>query len=65
MEALLPVLAVTGIVFGLALAGLAVGAMANRTCLRTSCGGVDGRSLRCLLCPRRRRKAARTPGSAG
>jgi len=61
MEALLPVAIVTGIVFGVALAGLGIGAMANRRCLRGSCGGAeprtaDGLSLRCMLCPRRRRK---------
>lgn len=60
MEAL-PVLIVTGVAFAVALAGLGIGAMANRRCLRGSCGGAelptaDGLSLRCLVCPRRRRK---------
>jgi hypothetical protein len=59
METLLPVLLVAGVVFGVALVGLGVGAMANRSCLRGSCGGAglrasDGLSLRCMICPRRR-----------
>jgi hypothetical protein len=63
MEMLLPVLLVTGIVFGVALVGLGVGAMANRSCLRGSCGGAglrgaDGLSLRCMVCPRRRGERA-------
>lgn len=62
MGAWLWVLAITVALFALAMAGLGIGAMANRRCLRGSCGGADARtadglSLRCLVCPNRRSAA--------
>lgn len=59
----LAVLAVTLALFALAIAGLAVGAMAGRRCLRGSCGGPevlgpDGEPLSCEACPRRKGRAA-------
>lgn len=59
----LAVIAVTLALFALAIAGLAVGAMAGRRCLRGSCGGPeirgpDGEPLSCEACPRRKDRAA-------
>jgi len=61
MDAPLLILAVTAALFALALAGLGIGALASRQCLRGSCGGADtrsadGLSLRCMVCPNRRRR---------
>jgi hypothetical protein len=63
MESALLILAITAALFALALAGLGIGAMTNRQCLRGSCGGAeartaDGLSLRCMVCPNRRRRNA-------
>ncbi|HSO06654.1 MAG TPA: hypothetical protein VLW45_05420 [Pelomicrobium sp.] len=60
----LAVVAVTLVLFGLALAGLGLGVMAGRRCLRGSCGGPEvlgpnGEPLSCATCPNRKRRAAR------
>jgi hypothetical protein len=62
--ALLVVFGVVTVVFALAIAGLAIGVMTTGRCLRGSCGGpdlraADGLSLRCMLCPNRRRAGDR------
>ncbi len=62
----LAVLAVTLALFGLALAGLGIGVMAGRRCLRGSCGGPEvlgpsGERLSCDTCPNRRRRKGRKP----
>jgi len=64
MSPWLAVLAVTAVLFALAMAGLGIGAMTGRRCLRGSCGGAeartaDGLSLRCMVCPKRRRGVRR------
>lgn len=52
----------TLVVFGLAIAAMAVGVIFSGRCLRGSCGREalrlrDGFSLRCLVCPNRRTRA--------
>lgn len=64
--ATLALLAVTLALFGLALAGLGIGVMAGRRCLRGSCGGPEvlgpnGERLSCDTCPNRRRRQGRSP----
>jgi hypothetical protein len=58
---LMPVFLITLVVFGLAIASMAVGVILSGRCLHGSCGGPelrarDGLSLRCLFCPYRRRR---------
>jgi len=53
------VLLVSVVLVGLAVAGMAIGVMFRRPCLRGSCGGrelrdAQGRSLSCATCPNRR-----------
>ena len=60
LSLLAPVFAITLTVFGLAVAAMAVGVIFSGRCLHGSCGGPelrtrDGLSLRCLVCPNRRR----------
>lgn len=60
------VLLVSVLLVGIAVAGMAIGVMFRRPCLRGSCGGpavrdAQGRSLSCEACPRRQRDA----GQAG
>ncbi len=57
---LTPVFLITLAAFGLAVAAMAVGLIFSGRCMRGSCGGAelrtrDGLSLRCLVCPNRRR----------
>ena len=51
------------LIFGTAMAIMAVGVMFHRPCLRGSCGGPevagpDGESLSCSTCPRRREEGS-------
>jgi len=51
------------LVFGAAIAAMAIGVMFRRPCLRGSCGGQaaigpDGEKLSCSDCPNRHKKAA-------
>jgi hypothetical protein len=60
LSILTPVFLITLAAFGLAVAAMAVGVIFSGRCLHGSCGGPelrtrDGLSLRCLLCPSRRR----------
>jgi hypothetical protein len=65
------VLLISVALVGLAVAGMAIGVMFRRPCLRGSCGGpevldVHGRSLSCSACPNRRRgQHEQTAGDAG
>jgi len=57
---LVPVLLAALAVVGVAVAGMAIGVMMKRPCLRGSCGGPsvtapDGRKLSCETCPNRKR----------
>ena len=61
---LVPVFLITLAVFGLAVAAMAVGVIFSGRCLHGSCGGAelrtrDGLSLRCMVCPNRRRRRPR------
>lgn len=61
---LTPVFLITLVVFGLAILAMAVGVILSGRCLHGSCGGPDlrtrdGLSLRCLVCPYRRRRGDR------
>jgi hypothetical protein len=63
---LLPVFGAVVVLFGLAVAAMAVGVMFKRPCLRGSCGGPavagpDGEKLSCATCPNRKRGIS--PGS--
>jgi len=63
LSVLTPVFLITLVTFGLAVAGMAVGVIFSGRCLHGSCGGKavrlrDGFSLRCLVCPSRRRGGA-------
>jgi hypothetical protein len=58
--ALLPVFLAVLAILGIAVAGMAIGVMMKRPCLRGSCGGPavtapDGRKLSCDTCPNRKR----------
>jgi len=60
LSILTPMFLITLVVFGLAIAAMAVGVIFSGRCLHGSCGGsdvrtADGLSLRCMLCPNRRR----------
>jgi hypothetical protein len=62
---LTPVFLITLTAFGLAVAAMEVGVMLSGRCLHGSCGGPeirsrDGLSLRCMVCPNRRRRGAGT-----
>ncbi len=51
------------VLLGLGIAGMAVGVMFRRPCLRGSCGGPQvhgpgGEKISCGTCPNRRREAA-------
>ena len=53
---MIPILLITLLLFGFAMAIMAIGAMAGRRCLRGSCGGEpvfgpDGEPLTCETCP--------------
>ena len=57
---LLPVFLAALAILGVAVAGMAIGVMMKRPCLRGSCGGPavtapDGRKLSCETCPNRKR----------
>lgn len=57
---LLAVFAITAVVIGLGMLGMAVGVIGTGRCLRGSCGGpeardADGESLSCATCPNRDR----------
>ena len=59
-DSLLPVFLAVLAIVGVAVAGMAIGVMMKRPCLRGSCGGPavtapDGRKLSCETCPNRRR----------
>jgi hypothetical protein len=64
LNLLTPVFLITLAAFGLAVAAMAVGVIFSGRCLHGSCGGPeirsrDGLSLRCMVCPNRRRRGAR------
>ena len=66
-DTLLPVVALAALLFGAAVAAMAIGVMFRRPCLRGSCGGAqardaNGESLSCAGCPNR--KGPRGPGPA-
>jgi hypothetical protein len=51
------------VLVGLSIAGMAIGVMLRRPCLRGSCGGPElrnaaGERLSCATCPNRRRRDA-------
>jgi hypothetical protein len=57
------VFAVAVVLIGLGIAGMAIGVMFRRPCLRGSCGGPaargpGGEKISCGTCPNRRREAA-------
>jgi hypothetical protein len=57
------VFAITVVLLGLGIAGMAIGVMFRRPCLRGSCGGAavvapDGQKISCETCPNRRRETA-------
>jgi hypothetical protein len=57
------VFAVAVVLIGLGIAGMAIGVMFRRPCLRGSCGGPaalgpGGEKISCGTCPNRRRDAA-------
>ena len=59
-DSLLPVFLAALAILGVAVAGMAIGVMMKRPCLRGSCGGPavaapDGRKLSCETCPNRKR----------
>jgi hypothetical protein len=58
--ALLPVFVAVLAIVGIAVAGMAIGVMMKRPCLRGSCGGAavtgpGGQKLSCETCPNRKR----------
>lgn len=62
LDLLAPLFLITLAVFALAVAAMAVGVVFSGRCLHGSCGGPElrtraGLSLRCLVCPNRRRGA--------
>lgn len=62
METVLTAFVAAFALLGLGVAGMAVGVIFRRPCLRGSCGGVghkgpDGEPLSCGTCPNRRRAA--------
>jgi hypothetical protein len=70
LSVLTPVFLITLAAFGLAVAGMAVGVIFSGRCLHGSCGGPalrtrDGLSLRCMVCPNRRRRDAQSDESGG
>ncbi len=57
------VFAIAAVLLGLGIAGMAIGVMFRRPCLRGSCGGPEvlgpgGEKISCDTCPNRRRVAA-------
>ena len=57
------VFAIAVVLLGLGIAGMAIGVMFRRPCLRGSCGGPevlapDGEKISCDSCPNRRRETA-------
>ena len=57
------VFAIAAVLLGLAVAGMAIGVMFRRPCLRGSCGGPEvlgpgGEKLSCDSCPNRGREGA-------
>lgn len=65
MTALLPMLLITLVAFGTAVAFMAVGVIFGRKCLRGSCGGTpvfgpDGEPLTCATCPNKDKHRAET-----
>lgn len=61
LSVLAPIFLITLVVFGVAIAAMAVGLILSGRCLHGSCGGPemrtrDGLSLRCIVCPNRRRR---------
>jgi hypothetical protein len=70
LSVLTPVFLITLAVFGVAVAAMAVGVIFSGRCLHGSCGGPElrtreGLSLRCLVCPNRRRHDAQPDESGG
>ena len=60
-----PIFLLAVAIFGSVVAGMAVGVMFKRPCLRGSCGGTpvlgpDGHKLSCETCPNRKRERAVT-----
>lgn len=60
LEAFWPVFLVVLVLFGTAIAAMAVGVMFKRPCLRGSCGGpavldADGKKISCETCPNKHR----------
>lgn len=58
-ETMIPVVIISTVVIGVAMAIMAVGVIFSDRCLRGSCGGPEvvgpnGESLSCATCPRRR-----------
>jgi hypothetical protein len=66
MSTLLVVFALALLAIGVAVAGMAVGVLFKRPCLRGSCGGpgvvaADGRKLSCASCPNRKHRESASP----
>ncbi|MEP7283356.1 MAG: hypothetical protein ABI696_15360 [Rubrivivax sp.] len=66
MNTLLLIFPLALLAIGVAVAGMAVGLMFKRPCLRGSCGGPgvvapDGHKLSCASCPNRRRREGPSP----
>ena len=62
MSAFWLVFAIAVLLLGLGIAGMAIGVIFRRPCLRGSCGGPEvlgpgGEKLSCGTCPNRRREA--------
>jgi hypothetical protein len=62
MSTFWPVFAIAVVLLGLGIAGMAIGVMFRRPCLRGSCGGPEalgprGEELSCTNCPNRRHDA--------
>jgi hypothetical protein len=58
VTSILPVFLAVLAVLGIAVAGMAIGVMMKRPCLRGSCGGAavtGGQKLSCGTCPNRKR----------
>jgi hypothetical protein len=67
---LAPLFLITLVAFGAAVAAMAVGVIFSGRCLQGSCGGPEvrtreGLSLRCLVCPNRRRRDAEPEAGDG